>query len=182
VKEFVSGQVVPFVGVVFAIAALTLALFDVPSRAPEPVLGLRVPASAQPALRTASERAHIDDTLTQVLRTLDEGRRPPPPRSATPLVASAPQPAGPANVAERALAIAQQPTSPSPSPAPDPKLLSAVSALSDAVRAIHDARTEEDLVHAEEMVRSARTQMEASCASASGPLCASADQIRALGY
>jgi hypothetical protein len=181
VKEFVTGQVVPFVAVVVAIAALTLALFDVPSRAPAPVLGLRVPASAEPARRTASERAHIDDTLTQVLRTLDQGRRPPAatPTSA-PMATSTPQPAGPASVGQSATAIAQQPTS--PSPAPDPKLLDAVSALSDAVRAIHDARSEEDLLHAEELVRNARTRMETSCAGSSGPLCASADQIRALGY
>lgn len=180
-KEFVTGQVVPFVGVVFAIGALTLALFDVPARAPEPVLGLRVPASAEPARRTASERAHIDDTLTRVLRTLDEGRRAlPVTASPAALVASTRQPVGPASVAERAIAVAQQPIS--PAAPPDPNLLNAVSALSDAVRAIHDARTEEDLVHAEELVRNARTQMETTCASSSGPLCASADQIRALGY
>lgn len=178
-KEFVTGQVVPFVGVVVAIAALTLALFDVPPRAPVPVLGLRMPASAAPARRTASERTHVDDTLTQVLRTLDQGRRPlAVTRSPSPGTVKASPPAGPAPGAAPAIATAQQPTA----PVPDAKLLGAVSALEGAVRAIHDARSEEDLVHAEEMVRNARAQMETSCASSGGPLCASADQIRELGF
>jgi hypothetical protein len=62
------------------------------------------------------------------------------------------------------------------------KLLDATSALATAVRAIHEARTEEDIVRAEELVRSAREQMEANCATAPGPLCESAQQIRSLGY
>ncbi len=73
---------------------------------------------------------------------------------------------------------AQQPAAP---PA-DPKLLDSVNALADAVRAIHDARTEDDLVHAEELVKNARQQMDSSCSSSGGPLCASAEQIKSLGY
>jgi hypothetical protein len=184
VKEFVAGQLVPFVGVVVAIVALTLALFDVPARAPESLPGMRVPVTAAPALQTASERARVDDTLSQVLRTLDDGRRARAASSSdSPFAARAPRAEARGPVTAPTPATPLSPEQPaSPSQAPDPKLLSAVSALSDAVRAIHDARTEEDLLHAEELVRNARTQMETSCASSSGPLCASADQIRALGY
>ena len=178
-KEFVTGQLLPFVGVVSTIAVLTLAFFDVPARAPIPVAGLRVPASSEPVALTPSDRARVDDTLTRVLRTLDEGRRAPP-ASTTRTGAPAPARAFEPSAAQPANPIATQPAS--PSPPPDPKLLDAVSALSDAVRAIHDARTEEDVVHAEDLVRNARTQMETSCATSGGPLCASADQIRQLGY
>lgn len=178
-KEFVTARLVPFVGVASTIAVLTLAFFDVPPRAPIPVAGLRVPASSEPVALAPAERARVDDTLTRVLRTLDEGRRAPPtmiaPRAVTAGSAHVLEP----SAVEPALA-AKVPAS--PSPPPDPKLLDAVSALSDAVRAIHDARTEEDLVHAEDLVRNARTQMDTSCATSGGPLCASADQIRQLGY
>ncbi|HVW28393.1 MAG TPA: hypothetical protein VHC69_23680 [Polyangiaceae bacterium] len=178
-KEFVTGQLVPFVGVASTIAVLTLAFFDVPPRAPIPVAGLRVPASSEPVALAPSERTRVDDTLTRVLRTLDEGRRAPPT-----MTAAGTATAGSAHVLEPS---AVQPAIPatvpaSPSPPPDPKLLDAVSALEGAVRAIHDARTEEDLVHAEDLVRNARAQMDSSCAASGGPLCASADQIRQLGY
>jgi hypothetical protein len=179
VKEFVTGQLVPFVGVVFAIAALTLALFDVPARAPAAAAELGLQASAEPASRNSTERARIDDTLTRVLRTLDEGRRAPAAAgSGLPVAVRSPRTTP--SPAPRATAIAEQPAS--PSQPPDATLLGAVSALSDAVRAIHDARSEDDLLHAEELVRNARARMETSCATSSGPLCASADQIRALGY
>lgn len=183
-KEFMTGHLVPAMGVVFAIVALTLALFDVPARPTQPIFGLRVAPSAEHVTHTSAERARVDDTLTRVLRTLDEGRRPPPATSlpAT-AVASAPRIAGtnagvltPVSAAQPANPNAAQPAS------ADPKLLNAVSALSDAVRAIHDARSEEDLVRAEDLVRNARVQMETNCATSTGPLCASADQIRALGY
>jgi len=186
VKEFVTGQLMPFVGVVLAIATLTLALFDVPAREPPQIFGLRVPASADPVARTESERERVDDTLTRVLRTLDDGRRQHAAIGAEPSrVVRDVQVTSPAATAAPRATTPHQATQvapPSNTPEPDPNLLSSVSALSDAVRAIHDARSEDDLIHAEDLVRNARVRMESSCATATGPLCASAQQIRALGY
>jgi hypothetical protein len=186
VKLFFTESVLPVAGVVIAITVLTLALFEVPSRAPDAVAGLRVPASMVPIASTPSARAHVNDTLSRVMRTLDEGRRqaelpsqpvkPPEPRN---MGTPAATPAGIAATTPGAAPGAPAPTSPSVTGS---KLLDATSALATAVKAIHEARTEEDIVHAEELVRAAREQMQANCATAPGPLCESADQIRSLGY
>ncbi|HEX3594751.1 MAG TPA: hypothetical protein VHU80_06605 [Polyangiaceae bacterium] len=185
-KAFIADHLLPVFGVLFAITSLTLAFFEVPAVPPSSAPGMRVPpsaevsSSAEPIARTPAERARVDDTLTRVLRTLDDGRRDSdlqkamradPTRAAPPV-----KQAGPA-----AVPTAATPAT-TPAPAPDPKLLDSVSALANAVRAIHDARSEEDLMRAEELVKTAREQMESSCASSSGPLCASAEQIKSLGY
>ena len=187
-RDFLTDQLVPFAGVVLTVAALTLALFDVPADAPAAVFGLRVAATAEPAPSASpAERARIDDTLTRVLRSLDNGQRDEPPRAAPTIEpARAPTAVATATAAPAPVMTAAAQAPPVPSPVPtvpsDPKLLGAVTALTDAVRAIHDARTEEDLVRAEDLVRNARTQMESGCATGGGPLCASADQIRSLGF
>ncbi|HEX4334810.1 MAG TPA: hypothetical protein VH062_02785 [Polyangiaceae bacterium] len=180
-KVFLSEHVVPLFGVVFAIAILTLAIFEVPPVEPAAVFGLRVAASAEPLALTPVERAHVDDTLTRVLRTLDDGRRATEARPAAQTPQAAPNIVAPKPVSALAVAPALAPPA-TPTPASDPKLLGAVSALGDAVRAIHEARTEDDLLHAEDLVRTAREQMESNCATSNGPLCASAEQIKSLGY
>jgi hypothetical protein len=187
VKPFFTESVLPVAGVVIAIIALTLALFDVPAREPDTVAGLRIPAAVRPIAASPSARAYVDDTLSRVMRNLDEGRRqaelpsrpvkPPPAPSPGTAIAT---PAGntPTNL-PGAAPTAPAPTSPSVAGS---KLLEATSALATAVKAIHEARTEEDIVRAEELVRSARERMQANCATAPGPLCESAEQIHSLGY
>lgn len=66
----------------------------------------------------------------------------------------------------------------------DPGLMQTVSALGDAVKAVHAVRTEEDLVRAEDSMRQAREQMEETCKAGGGggPLCDGAAQMRSLGY
>lgn len=185
-KRFLTESVLPVGGVVIAVIALTLVLFEVPSRPQMAVAGLRVPASAAPIATSEAARQHLDDTLTRVMRTLDDGRRQAdaPAQSSRP---PEPKPAGPA-IPPPAVTAATAPPNPGAAPtttalsANGAKLLDATSALATAVRAIHEARTEEDIVRAEELVRSAREQMEANCATAPGPLCESAQQIRSLGY
>ena len=183
-KRFFTESVLPVAGVAIAVIALTLVFFDVPSRPPPAVAGLRVPASAAPIATSEAARQHLDDTLTRVMRTLDDGRR----RTEAPAQSSRPpepKPAGPAMPAPAATAppnpAAAAPATTSAS-ATGAKLLDATSTLATAVRAIREARTEEDIVRAEELVRSAREQMEANCATAPGPLCESAQQIRSMGY
>jgi hypothetical protein len=181
VKQFALAHLLPLVSVVLTIAVLTLALFEVPTMATPPVFGLRVVASAEPIASSASVRAHVDDTLTRVLRALDDGRR----DTVAQRTVTTTDPAHPMASASKPLAL-QGPAlalqAPTPAPTADTKLLDAVSALGDAVRAIHEARSEDDLLHAEDLVRNAREQMESSCATSSGPLCSSAAQIRSLGY
>jgi len=182
VKEFFTASVLPVGGVAIAIVALTLALFEVPPHALVSVAGTRVAPSEAPmpapVAASPSARAHVNDALSQMLRAIDDGRRP------KDLLAAAPPP-GTATVkptaAATAGALVQQVAPPELTNA-DPGLLQATSALGNAVKAIHEARTEEDIVHAEELVRAAREQMQANCATAPGPLCESAEQIRSLGY
>jgi hypothetical protein len=193
VKGFLVESVLPVGGVVIAIAVLTLALFEVPDQAPAGVAGLRIPAMAVgPIAATPSARARVDDTLSRVMRTLDEGRRQAELPS-QPVKPTAPQSTGTAVLAPTLGAPAGNAGPKPPGFAPavpattalsatGAKLLNATSALATAVRAIHEARTEEDIVHAEELVRAAREQMQANCATAPGPLCESAEQIRSLGY
>jgi hypothetical protein len=186
VKLFLTESVLPVAGVVIAIIVLTLALFEVPSREPDAVAGLRVPATVGPIAASPSARAHVNDTLSRVMRTLDEGRRQAELPSQPVKPASAQNPGTaigtPAGTAPMKLPAA--PTAPAATtlPVAASKLLDATNALATAVRAIHEARTEEDIVRAEELVRAAREQMQANCATAPGPLCESAEQIHSLGY
>ena len=181
VKDVFWQHLLPVGGVTLTVVVLTLSLFDVPPRARDPVLGLRVPASATPVASSAGARAHVNDTLREVLRTLDEGRRPTP-DPVVPAVAThkAAQPAQPIAPPEEPAT----PTKAAPAAAPtaDPELLRTANSLGEAVKAIHDARSEEDLLRAEELVRVVRERMEANCATAPGPMCQSAEQIRSLGY
>ena len=187
-KLFLTESVLPGAGVVIAIIVLTLAFFEVPSRAPDTVAGLRVPASVGPIATSPSARAHVDDTLSRVMRTLDQGRRETEPPS-RPVKPPGPQTKGtaivaPAGNAATTLPGVTDPAAPAPASlsATGAKLLDATSALATAVRAIHEARTEEDIVRAEELVRAAREQMDSNCATTPGPMCESANQIRSLGY
>jgi hypothetical protein len=179
VKDFFWRHLLPFGGVAAAVVVLTLALFDVPQREGVAVFGLRVSASAEPIARSPGARAHVNDTLREVLRTLDDGRRPTPDVLMKPAAAKEPSlrstgvPAAPASPGA---------TTPPAAPTADPELLKTATSLGDAVRAIHDARTEEDLLRAEELVRVVRERMEATCGAGSGPLCQSAEQIKSLGY
>jgi hypothetical protein len=52
------------------------------------------------------------------------------------------------------------------------------------MRIAREARDDKDLEHAEQLMRDARQEMEASCdkAGGAGPLCQSAEQIRSFGY
>ena len=180
VKDVFWQHLLPVGGVTLTVVVLTLSLFDVPPRARDPVLGLRVPASAAPIASSPGARAHVNDTLREVLRTLDEGRKPTP-DPVVPAVAAqkAAQPAQPTAAPAETTAPAKAPPA---APTADTELLRTANSLGDAVKAIHDARSEEDLLRAEELVRVVRERMEANCATAPGPMCQSAEQIRSLGF
>lgn len=186
-------SLLPLLGVCALVAGLTLALFDVPGR---PSVTVRVATAAPAASSTPSKEAaprilprppstpeetlerlprdtplvrdRLSEVLGQAMRQI--GPRKPRPAGAQPFGLGAAVPGGPS-----------PPTEAAP---PDPGLLGAVTALGDAVKAIHEARSEEDIVRAEESVRGAREKMEAACqAGGTGaPLCAGAAQIRSLGY
>jgi len=77
------------------------------------------------------------------------------------------------------------PTGPAPAASVVPggvDLQSAASALAEAVRAARDARTETELLRAEDKLRAARLRMDGVCSAAGGPMCESAKQMRSMGF
>ncbi|HVU02259.1 MAG TPA: hypothetical protein VHE30_10930 [Polyangiaceae bacterium] len=187
-KDFLVETALPFLGVCATISGVTATLFDVPAHAPRAA----PPAVVTPEPAPAERREQVSEVLSRAMRNLDLARMPraaprapaavaPSTRAAgTSLPAVALPPLAPG--APAALAPASPdvlPIEPSPT---DPTLLSAVAALGDAVKAVHEVRTEEDLVAAEGRMRAAREQMEAACKSGAGPLCEGAAQMKDLGY
>jgi hypothetical protein len=61
--------------------------------------------------------------------------------------------------------------------------MSAVTSLTEAVKAVRSARTEEDFMRAEQQMRAAREQMQAACTSgANSAFCDSAREMSSLGF
>jgi hypothetical protein len=173
VKETLIDSVLPLFAVCALVAGITWLGFDVPAEAP-----LAGAVGAGPLVPT--NRASLNTALTEVLATLEAARTAPTasPSGEAPGVipASAPgrnegnAPAPTAGANETDLVAPQQ-------------LLSATMALTNAIKTIREARTEQDLVHAESELRAAREQMAATCGpSGGGPMCASAHEIEALGF
>lgn len=168
-REFFVESLVPFVVVCAVIAGLTAAIFDVRAEPPPPSVPATPPVELTPAAIPDStstpvpadpKRQQINDVLTRAVRTLaGEG-----PARAVPATGESP------------FASAAVPV--------NPKLFGAVSKLTEAMRVARDARDERDLARAEELMRSARQEMDAACSATAGggPLCESAAQIRQLGY
>lgn len=180
----------PSLGVCALVLGLTLALFDVPGRPPVTVRTALAASSAIAEVAVTrmapGPAASPEETLERLPRdtplvrdrlseVLGQAMRQIGPRKRLPTTGQ-PGFGGGALVTGGASPPAEAP--------PDPGLLGAVTALGDAVKAIHEARSDEDLVHAEESVRGAREKMEAACqAGGTGaPLCVGAAQIRSLGY
>src|SRR5262249_22247058 len=116
-------------------------------------------------------REQMNEVLARAIRTL----------STTPKAAPAPSPvSGVASAATPAAAVALG----APETPPDPKIFGVVSKLSEAMRIARDARDDKDLQQAEDLMRSAREEMDSVCdkSGGGGPLCQSAGQIRAMGY
>jgi len=166
VRLFFVETILPLVSVLTAIGGLTYAVFDVPNTppparpAPAPTVE-HTPAMipdtpSKPLVTAAPRREQINDVLARAVRTLADS----PP---------SPSPVAPLGTAE--------------SP-PDPKVFGVVSKLGEAMRLARDARDDKDLLKAEELMRSARQEMDVACdkGGGSGPLCQSAEQIRSLGY
>jgi len=187
----------PFVLVCAVVFGLTFVLFNVPATAPVAI----VPPAA-PKLST-TDRAALNDSLTQAMRLLDGARtaRPPVPARAAPTTtrssvhvapstAVSPLPVAPVGAPPVVPALSPAAFNTAPAEAPVPtegpspaeQTLSAVSALSNAIQAARNARTEADLVYAEQQMRIAREQMEANCGDNAGPMCQSAEQIRNMWF
>lgn len=172
-RAFLAESAAPFLGVCSIIVGVTVTLFDV-SEAPQiprtvpPHIDSVTSAESAPPLQPPPPfaREQMNDVLARAMRQLDAARRT--------------RPAVPSDPEGNAVAAIPPPTA--ASGAVDPGLLQAVGALGQAIKAVHDARTEEDIVRAEESMRGAREQMEANCKSGGGPLCEGAAQIRSLGY
>jgi hypothetical protein len=167
VRVFFVETILPLVTVLAAIAGLTYAVFEVPNAppparpAPAPTIEhtpARIPDTpSKPLVTAAPRREQINDVLARAVRTLAD-TPPPLPSAVAPLGATE-------------------------SP-PDSKVFGVVSKLGEAMRLARDARDDKDLLRAEELMRSARQEMDVACdkGGGSGPLCQSAEQIRSLGY
>ena len=169
VRAFLVESVLPLVSVCAAIAGITAVAFDVPSAPPPPASAAppkleltpaAIPDTTSKPLLSPKDprRDQINDVLARAVRALDN--------PAPALGASAAAPLG------------------TPAPGAETKVFGVVTKLSEAMRIARDAHDEKDLARAEELMRSARQEMEVDCNKAGGssPLCQSADQIRSLGY
>jgi hypothetical protein len=184
VRAFLIESVLPFFGVCGLVFGLTFGLFEVPNGPPAAVsMEARVdPARSAPeegAARLPPEappaREQLNDVLARAVRQLNAGRM------ARPSEGAAIGAIAPPGITNGIVAAGAAPRAETPA---DPGLLQTVSALGEAVKAVHDARTEEDILRAEARMRGAREQMEATCKAggAGAPLCEGAAQIRSLGY
>jgi hypothetical protein len=172
VKEFLVQSVLPLAAVCALVAGLTLALFDVPADAPEggspaAAASTRVAASSQTPVEAPLGRNVRRERMNEVLA-----------RAAVAFDGNhvSAQPAGAEGFGA---GVAQ---SPAAANSADPRLQGALASLSDAIRLARNARTEQDLLRAEEQLRAARLEMDASCRKMESPLCEGARQMRALGF
>jgi hypothetical protein len=177
--------------VCLAIAGLTGLLFDAPKVQPAVLAPRAAPRVALVA------RANLDDSLAQALHILDTTRAvsaahptpiaPAVVRTAAPVAPSA-APVAAAPIATVTAPVTQPATivdtlaQNSDQPSAAQQTLDAVSALSRAIQAARNARTEDDLIYAEQQMRAAREQMQAGCGDSAGPMCQSAQQIQSLGF
>lgn len=171
-REFFVESLLPFATVCAVIAGFTLAIFDVPNApppagsAPPVSVVVETPAvipdkpSEPPPKDLRNEREQINDVLARAVRSL----------------AAPPTPAGSAVPGAAPLGASEAP--------PDPKIFGVVSKLSQAMQVARDAKDDRDLLRAEELMRSAREEMDSVCdkAGGGGPMCQSAGQIRAMGF
>jgi hypothetical protein len=193
-KEFIRAEVLPFALVSLTIVGATVTLFGLPRDAPAK------PAMAAFRQVDAAASRKMDDALMRAIaalraaRTQAEASLPPSTkpagvvtsvvtaRAVAPKPASAPKIAGaPMPIAVAGLEAAGA-TAP-PETLPSAPMMSAVSSLTEAVKAIRSARTEEDFVRAEDQMRVVRTQLQAACTSGvSSAFCDSAREIGSLGF
>lgn len=177
-REFFLESLLPFASVCVVITGLTLAIFDVPS-VPPPARSAGPPASQvvltpalipdttsrPPARDLQQAQERMNDVLARAVRALSAA----PAAAGSVRVGTAPAGAAPLGASETP---------------PDPKLFGVVSKLSQATQIARDARDDRDLQRAEELMRSAREEMDSVCdkAGGAGPLCQSAAQIREMGF
>jgi hypothetical protein len=169
-----------FLLVVAVVSSITLLAFDVPARPPP-----RAVSTAPLKPGKADER--LNEIFARAVRSLDQ---PPPGVDDATLAAAlasarATAPAGANGVPGTVTGGGALPPSGLDTRAAPPEgsqTMNAISALGAAIRASRDARTEKDLLVAEERLRAARQQMESTCGVAAGPLCDGARQMRELGY
>ena len=185
-REFIVESLLPFVAVGALIAGLTRTFFDVPgspppARAapPTPSVTLspaEIPDTTSRPLRSDPRREQINEVLARAVRTLSAAG----PTNTGSTAGSTNAAPAPTTVS----ANARLPELGAPEPPADPKLFGVVSKLSEAMRIARDARDDSDLAKAEELMRSAREEMDSACdkSGGGGPLCQSASQIRSLGY
>lgn len=186
------GEVLPFALVCAAVAGLTVALFGVPRAAPA-----AAPPRAETPFPSASAR-RMDEAMTRAIAALKAARnqtdsvlpapaKAAPPRAATPGTSPSSKAPRASSAAPLPAAGGNEPAAP-PLPAPgapetSAPVMTAVTSLSEAVKAVRGARTEQDFVRAEEQMRAVRAQMQAACAAGtSSAFCDSAREMNSLGY
>lgn len=179
--EFLKDAAAPAAAVIASVAALTALLFDVPAAAPEERLrsasaAARGIAPGEPAApgpggvparadTTEYRRERMNEVVARAMRVLSDpgGAGLPAP------AASGGTPPGAASGAPAA-AVASA----------DPAVTSVVEGLGAAIVAARNARTEEDLVRAEEALRTAQRQMALACRGGNAVLCQGAAQMDRL--
>jgi Sec-independent protein translocase protein TatA len=186
VRTFLLEEALPFAAVGAGVILLTLVFFGPPKRIKDASRSASelTPTTAASATRMEAAMSRAIDALRAARRqadaTLPAAQRAPTPKNATAKASSA---------VPSAAALGTGTPLPGAAPvatiteAQSSSVLSAVSSLTDAVKAVREARTEEDFVRAEDRMRTAREQMQSACASgANGAFCESAKEMGSLGF
>jgi hypothetical protein len=177
-KPLFVDIVLPLAAALTLIVVLTLALFDpVPSHAPAAEASTAVSGSAKGRQSAGPDATPSAGPSADPFEPEEgEGVLPGPPT---------PKKTEMNDVMARAIRVlnaSRAPSDEAPAGGLDPNVAPALQKLSEAVKLARDARDDKDLARAEELMRQAREQMEASCGDPSGPLCQSAESIKDLGY
>lgn len=195
-KVFFKEQVLPFLLVCVTVVGLTVACYGLPKEPPPKPLAIGTRFSPVQNQQREDALVRAIDVLRGA-RSQAESTLPPRTKPAAKVAASpargrnpnAPQQApGASPIAMGGTVVpAGMPAEPSlsdpPSAATIAPVMAAVTSLSEAVKSIRSARTEEDFLRAENQMRTVKTQLQAACTSgASSAFCDSAKEIDSLGF
>jgi hypothetical protein len=185
VKEFLLSETLPFTGVCLVVVGATFSLFGMPRPAPA------VPSG------TATQTRRMDEAMARAIAALKVARsqadatlpaasmppgRPHAVNTAAPRKPNATATAAPPAAASAATTPVVDDSAANARAAAAP-VLDVVSSLTEAVKAVREARTDEDFARAEDRMRDAREQMQNACTSgANSAFCDSAREMGSLGF
>jgi hypothetical protein len=174
-RELFQDAILPLFVIVAFVFGVTLLAFDGP---PGPA---RASSADQPGASASAQAAHLPPSPVLSPDGL-EARRPMRETANEVLARAMRTFDAPKSGATQEHTAAPDPARAAPGPEKTEETSTAMSAIAAAIRATREARTEADLIHAENALREARRRMQAGCAATGGPLCKSAEEMQRLGF